>query len=131
MPGNDIQGGFATHITVPAQGLCPAPKEQLAKVGLELAEVSVIADALTTPYQAVTLAEIEKGDLAIVIGVGGVGGYAVQIANAMSATVIAIDVDQGKLDKLTDFGAALTLNAKDYDGRELKRRSQAMRKKTV
>ena len=23
MPGNDIQGGFATHIVVPARGLCP------------------------------------------------------------------------------------------------------------
>lgn len=122
MPGNDIQGGFATHITVPVQGLCQVSEEELAKVGLELADVSVVADALTTPYQAVALAEIEEGDLAIVIGVGGVGGYAVQIANAMGATVIAIDVDQGKLDKLTDFGAALTLNAKDYDGRELKKK---------
>jgi 6-hydroxycyclohex-1-ene-1-carbonyl-CoA dehydrogenase len=122
MPGNDIQGGFATHITVPAQGLCPVSEKQLDKAGLELAEVSVIADALTTPYQAVRFAEVEEGDLAIVIGVGGVGGYAVQIANAMGATVIAIDVDQDKLNKLTEYGAALALNAKDYDGRELKKK---------
>ena len=128
MPGNDIQGGFATHITVPIQGLCPVSEEKLAKVGLELADVSVVADALTTPYQAVVFAEIEEGDLAIVIGVGGVGGYAVQIANAMGATVIAIDVDQEKLDKLTDFGAALALNAKDYEGRELKKKISAFAK---
>ena len=33
MPGNDIEGGFATHITVPASGLCPVDEtKQLATV---------------------------------------------------------------------------------------------------
>ena len=53
MPGNDIQGGFASHIVVPARGLCPVDEQRLAAAGLELGEVSVVADALTTPYQAV------------------------------------------------------------------------------
>lgn len=121
MPGNDIHGGFATHITVPVEGLCPVDEEQLAMIGMTLAEVAVLADAVTTPYQAVKLADIQEGDLAIVIGVGGVGGYAVQIANAMGATVVAIDVDQAKLDQLTDFGAAKTINAEAVEGREIKK----------
>ena len=33
MPGNDIQGGFATHIVVPARGLCPVDEKRLAAVG--------------------------------------------------------------------------------------------------
>jgi 6-hydroxycyclohex-1-ene-1-carbonyl-CoA dehydrogenase len=120
MPGNDIQGGFASHITVPAYGICIVEDERLQAAGYELAEVSVLADAVTTPYQAVKLAGLDTGDVAIVIGVGGVGSYAVQIASALGATVIAVDVDQNKLDKLADYGASLTLNAAEYDGRALK-----------
>lgn len=122
MPGNDIQGGFATHITVPAQGLCAVDEDRLMAAGLELADVSVLADAVTTPYQAVALAEIQPGDLAVVIGVGGVGGYAVQIAAAMGATVVALDIDGGKLARLSEFGAALTVDVSDMDKRELKAR---------
>jgi 6-hydroxycyclohex-1-ene-1-carbonyl-CoA dehydrogenase len=49
MPGNDIHGGFATHIVVPARGLCEVDVERLAKAGLTLAEESIVADAVTTP----------------------------------------------------------------------------------
>src|SRR5574340_469038 len=86
MPGNDIQGGFASHITVPARGLCPVDEKKLSAAGFELADISVVADAVTTPYQAVVQAEVQQGELAIVIGIGGVGSYAVQIAKAFGAT---------------------------------------------
>jgi 6-hydroxycyclohex-1-ene-1-carbonyl-CoA dehydrogenase len=56
-----------------------------------------------------------------VIGIGGVGGYAVQIAHAMGATVVAIDVDQDKLDNMASYGAALTINARQVQGKELKK----------
>ncbi|MFQ5534577.1 MAG: 6-hydroxycyclohex-1-ene-1-carbonyl-CoA dehydrogenase [Sphingomonadales bacterium] len=121
MPGNDIQGGFGTHITVPAHGLCAIDENRLAKSGLSLADLSVVADAVTTPYQAVRNAGVKEGDLAIVVGVGGVGGYAVQVANAFGATVVAIDIDQEKLDKISEHGAALTLNAREIQGRDLKK----------
>jgi len=121
MPGNDIQGGFASHITVPARGLCPVDVTRLKAAGLELADVSVVADAVTTPYQAVVQAGVVPGDLVIINGVGGVGGYAVQIAAAMGATVVAIDVVPEKLAALSDYGAALTLNARDFEGRALKK----------
>jgi len=121
MPGNDIQGGFASHVTVPAHYLCEVDEKSLEKVGLTLADVSVVADALTTPYQAAAQAELDEGDLAVVIGIGGVGGYAVQIAAAMGATVVAVDVDEDKLQKQLDYGATLALNASEYDGRTLKK----------
>jgi 6-hydroxycyclohex-1-ene-1-carbonyl-CoA dehydrogenase len=120
MPGNDIQGGFATHIVVPARGLCPVDEARLAKAGLTLADVSVVADAVTTPYQAVVRAEVKPGSVAIVIGVGGVGGYSAQIAKAFGATVIAIDVDDAKLALIGKYGAALTLNARAHDLKGLK-----------
>lgn len=129
MPGNDIQGGFATHITVPARGLCPVDMERLTANNLTLADVSVVADAVTTPYQAVVQAGVGPGDLVIVNGVGGVGGYAVQIAAAMGATVVAIDVVPEKLEAIAPYGAALTLNARDFDSRGLKKEIAAFARK--
>lgn len=121
MPGNDIQGGFASHILVPARGLCLVDEQKLKAAGLALADISVVADAVTTPYQAAVQAEVQPGDLAIVVGIGGVGGYAVQIASAMGATVVAIDVDQAKLDNMANYGASLTINAREVQGRDMKK----------
>jgi 6-hydroxycyclohex-1-ene-1-carbonyl-CoA dehydrogenase len=128
MPGNDIQGGFASHTTVPARGLCKVDETRLDTAGLTLADASVIADAVTTPYQAVVQAGVGEGDLVIVNGVGGVGGYAVQIAAAMGATVVAIDVVPEKLAAISEYGAALTLNARDFDSRALKKEISAFAK---
>ena len=120
MPGNDIQGGFATHIVVPGRGLCAVDPSRLDAAGLTLPEVSIVADALTTPYQAVQRAGVAPGSLAIVVGAGGVGGYCVQVARAFGAQVVAIDVDDAKLEALSRHGAALTLNARVYDGKAMK-----------
>jgi 6-hydroxycyclohex-1-ene-1-carbonyl-CoA dehydrogenase len=127
MPGNDIQGGFASHIVVPALGLCPVDEDKLKAAGLALADVSVVADAVTTPYQAVLQAGVGPGDLVVVNGVGGVGGYCAQIAKAFGGTVVAIDVNQDKLDA---FGgtAAITLNARTMQPRELKGAVQSFAK---
>jgi len=122
MPGNDIQGGFASHIVVPARGLCPVDEQRLAAAGLALAQVSIVADALTTPYQAVRRAGVAPDDLAVVVGVGGVGGYCVQIARAFGATVVAVDVDARKLEAVArDGGAALALDARAHDAKALKK----------
>ena len=122
MPGNDIPGGFGSHIVVPARGLCAVDEQRLAAAGLTLAQVSIVADALTTPYQAVRRAGVETGDVAVVVGVGGVGGYCVQIARAFGAQVVAVDVDARKLDAIAaDGGAALALNARDHDAKSLKK----------
>lgn len=122
MPGNDIQGGFATHITVPSHGLCAVDESCLKKAGLSLADVAVVADAVTTPYQAVVQAGVQPGMLAIVNGVGGVGGYCAQIATALGATVVAVDVDAKKLDAIaTVGGAARTINAREVDPRNIKK----------
>ncbi len=121
MPGNDIHGGFATHVDVPARGLCPVDEARLARTGLGLPELAVVADAVTTPYQAVVQAGVGPGAMAVVIGVGGVGSYAAQIARAMGATVAAVDVDQAKLDQLSAQGVATCFNARALDAKALKK----------
>jgi len=106
MPGNDMDGGFAEYIRVPGRGLCVVDD----RGDLKLAELSVVADAVTTPYQAVARSGLREGDLAIVVGVGGVGTHCVQIADALGAKVVALDVDQQRLEAVSDFGASLTVN---------------------
>ena len=120
MPGNDIHGGFASHIVVPGRGLCEVDLARLARAGLTLAEVSIVADAVTTPYQAVHRAGVRPGSVAVVVGAGGVGGYCVQIAHAVGGRVVAIDVDDAKLDLIARHGAEMALNARSLDSRGLK-----------
>ncbi|MEK7728501.1 MAG: 6-hydroxycyclohex-1-ene-1-carbonyl-CoA dehydrogenase [candidate division KSB1 bacterium] len=124
MPGNHIEGGFASHIIVPARYLCEvavADENSLfGNSGVTLRELSVVADAVTTPYQAIKNSGLAKGDLAIFIGVGGIGGFGVQIAKAFGATVAAVDIDDRKLNLLSPYGADLTLNSKALDKKALR-----------
>jgi 6-hydroxycyclohex-1-ene-1-carbonyl-CoA dehydrogenase len=122
-PGSDVHGGFATHLAVPAQGLCAVPDLDDAATnpaGLELPLLSVIADAVSTPYQAIRLSGLDKGDLAVFVGAGGVGGFGVQVAAAMGARVVAIDVDDERLRAMAKHGAELTLRADELGFKELR-----------
>lgn len=112
MPGNDRDGGFADHVTVPATGLTEISS---MPAGYSLADFSVIADAVTTPLQAVHRAGVGEGDFVIVNGTGGVGTYAVQIAAARGAKVLGIDVNAGRLQPLLQHGAAAVLDVSDLD----------------
>jgi 6-hydroxycyclohex-1-ene-1-carbonyl-CoA dehydrogenase len=120
-PGSDVHGGFASHVVVPARGLCPVEREALSASGLALSDLAVIADAVSTPYQAVLRSGLGRGDTAIVVGVGGVGGFAAQIAAALGANVIAIDVDEGRLAALAEHTPAWTLCARDREPSELRK----------
>ena len=118
MPGNDMPGGFATHMVAPANMLVPLPDD----LGTHsLAELSVISDAVTTPYQAIQRACVHTGDLVVVIGVGGIGTYAVQIARAFGAHVAAIDVDGEKLERAAALGARWRFDPRESDGRTIKK----------
>ena len=59
-------------------------------------------------------------DVAVFVGVGGVGGFGVQIAAAFGAAVVAIDIDPEKLHLAAAHGASLALNATSVGEKELK-----------
>jgi 6-hydroxycyclohex-1-ene-1-carbonyl-CoA dehydrogenase len=127
-PGNDVHGGFATHVRVPARGLCPVPEltDPIKNPhGLDLAALSVIADAVSTPYQAILNSDLQPRDLAVFVGVGGIGGFGVQIAAAQGAAVVALDVSQERLDLLASHGAALTLRPDQLEFRDLRKQIRA------
>ena len=123
-PGNDVHGGFGTHVRVPARGLCRVPN--LANphdnpAGLDLAALSVIADAVSTPYQAITRAALRPGDVAVWVGVGGVGGFGVQMSAALGAFVVAIDVNDERLTQLAPYGVSLALNSAASDTKAIRK----------
>lgn len=126
MPGNDFHGGFASHIIVPYKYLCPVPDSVLKTYSLE--QLSVIADAISTPYQVIEKSELGKNDLAIVIGVGGVGVYGALIAKIVGAKVLAIDINDEKLLQAKKNGVDAILNSKGLDTKEIKNRVKEIAK---
>ncbi len=107
MPGNHVHGGFASHVQIPARGLCPVDEKRLGKAGLELWQTAVVADALTTPLNALKEADVGPGSFVVVVGAGGIGSGAVRIAAAMGARVVAVDTAPGKLEPLRDHATVL------------------------
>jgi len=118
MPGNDGDGGFATHVVAPASHLVTLGADL---GGHALAELSVVADAVTTPYQALRRGGVAAGDLVVIIGVGGIGTYGVQVARAFGADVAAVDVDEAKLERARSLGARWVFDARRADGRTIKK----------
>lgn len=124
MPGNDIPGGFASHIVVPAGKLCDVPVDgqyrPLSASGVTLAELSVLADAITTPYQSIIESGLSGEDTAVFIGIGGVGGFGAQIARALGALVVAVDIDPERLKAIAPY-VDTTFNARELPAKELRK----------
>jgi len=122
-PGNDLHGGFGTHLRVPAAGLCRVPDlrdPSVNRSGLDLPALSVIADAVSTPYQAILRSGLATGDVAVIVGAGGVGSFGIQLAAARGAGVVAIDVDGERLQQVAAHGATLCLRADELSFKELR-----------
>ena len=135
MPGNDCDGGFADRVVLPDRGICrvpdagsdpDAPLGGLA--GPTLRHLAVVADAVSTAYQAVARSGLQSGDLAIVVGLGGVGGYAAQAAAGKGAVVVAVDVDRERLAAAGRSGARLALDPRELAGRRLREEVAAFAK---
>ncbi len=111
MPGNHHDGGFATHVQVPERWLTPVPDVA------EPWQLAAIADAVTTPLQAIRRTRLAAGDVAIVIGAGGVGGFLVELAVALGAVVVAVDVAAARLARARAHGAVLAIDGRELDAR--------------
>jgi 6-hydroxycyclohex-1-ene-1-carbonyl-CoA dehydrogenase len=126
MPGNSlgIYGGFSSHIPVPAADLCVV--ENRGELPLEW--LAVVADAVTTPYQATVRADLQPGDRVIVVGAtGGVGTYVTQLAKARGAgTVVGIDLDQQKLERMLDYGADYVISSAGKSVKEIRDEFRAL-----
>ncbi|MBI4574792.1 MAG: 6-hydroxycyclohex-1-ene-1-carbonyl-CoA dehydrogenase [Planctomycetes bacterium] len=122
MPGNDVHGGFATHMLVPGAPLVPlddAPGE------LDLRRLCVVADAVSTAWQALRRSGAGEGDAVVVVGAGGVGGFAIQVAHALGAHVLACDVQGERLRLMALHGAERTLAVGSVGPKEVRREVKA------
>lgn len=122
-PGSDVHGGFASHIRIPAVGLCPVPNladKSLNPRDITLPALSVLADAVSTSYQAILRSGLAAGDLAVFVGAGGLGSFGVQVAAALGAHVVAIDVSGERLGLVASHGATLTLRADELGFKDIR-----------
>jgi len=105
MFGNNVDGGYAELVVAPAKDVLGLPDT------IPLIEGAIIADALTTPYHAVVnRGRVRPGDRVVVFGCGGIGLNLVQVAAALGAHVIAVDLLEDKLEWARRLGAAETLH---------------------
>jgi propanol-preferring alcohol dehydrogenase len=99
--GFGLDGGLASHVVVARRDLIPIGS-------LEPVKAAPLTDAGATSYHAVrrVLPKLRPGSTAVVIGVGGLGGYAVQWLRMLSpARIVAVESREERLSAARDLGA--------------------------
>lgn len=102
--GLDRPGGMAEYVVVPRDQALPFDDR------VSFAQAAVAMDAVTSPWYALHVTgRVEPGEKVVIVGVGGLGSNAVQLAAAAGATVAAVDVDPGRLEEARRLGAELAV----------------------
>ena len=65
------------------------------------------------------------GDVAVFVGAGGVGGFGIQVAAALGAAVVAIDVNRDRLAQMAEYGASLTIDPAAIEMKDLRKHVRA------
>jgi len=100
MLGKEVDGGYAEKIVVPAANAIPIPDN----VPFDAAAIMMCSTA--TAYHALRLSNIQPHESLAILGFGGLGVSAAQLAPAFGVTnVIAVDVVPEKLALAKQFGA--------------------------
>jgi propanol-preferring alcohol dehydrogenase len=99
--GFGLDGGLASHLVVARRDVVPIGS-------LDPMQAAPLTDAGATSYHAVrrVLPKLRPGSTAVVIGVGGLGGYAVQWLRLLSpARIVAVESREERLSVARDLGA--------------------------
>ena len=103
--GFSVDGAMAQQCIVEADYAVKVPE------GLDPAQASSITCAGVTCYKAIKVADIRPGQWIAIFGCGGLGNLAIQYAkHVFNAKVIAIDINDDKLDLAKEVGADLVCN---------------------
>ncbi len=109
-PGFSGWGAFAQFVAIPRAdvNLVRLPET------LDFVEAASLGCRFMTAFRGVVdQAKLRPGEFLAVHGCGGVGLSAIMIGAALGAQVIAIDIDDSKLELAKSFGAIATINAKE------------------
>ena len=97
--GFTTPGGFEEFLAVPASHVLPVPPNVTA------VESAAMSCALGTGYHAVvTRGRVQAGETVVVLGAGGVGLHALQFARVAGCRIVAVDINQSKLDAARSIG---------------------------
>lgn len=108
--GFEIDGGFGEYLRVPARNAVKIASE------VPIEEAAIIPDALASAYHAlVQKGRVRVGETVVVVGLGGLGIHALQLAQIMGARVIATDIAPAKLLAAQDFGPEAMINSREED----------------
>ena len=108
VPGDHADGFAAEYVAAPASAFTKMPN------GYSFAEAATLPCAALTAWRSLMVsAHTKPGDVVLVQGSGGVSIFALQIAKAAGATVIATSSSGEKLERLTDLGADHVINYKE------------------
>ena len=104
--GRDVDGGYAEYVKLPENSLFALPDE------IDDVAATTIPDAVGTPVHVLgTRANLLPGDVVMVIGAaGGVGIHMVQVAKLFGVEVIAVDLDDAKLEQTRAYGSDHLVN---------------------
>ncbi|HBN16221.1 MAG: alcohol dehydrogenase [Gammaproteobacteria bacterium] len=106
--GTVNQGGFAEYVVV------PHPRYLFDKGEVSDSLASTYACSGLTAYSALKkVGALTDGDEVVLIGAGGVGMMALQIALAMGIKPIVVDIDDQKLAAAAELGAKAVFNSSD------------------
>ena len=106
-PGDGIDGYARERVTVPAGYFTRVPQ------GYSHVEAATLTTAGLTAWRALVVnGGLKAGDSVLVLGTGGVSIFALQMARAMGATVIATSSSEAKLERVRELGAEHTINYK-------------------
>jgi len=109
MTGYTVNGGYAEYVLADPGYVGRLP----ANVGF--GEIAPVLCAGVTVYKGLKVLDCKPGDWVAISGVGGLGHLAVQYAKAMGFHVIAVDIDEAKLQLAARLGADMTINASTQD----------------
>jgi alcohol dehydrogenase, propanol-preferring len=107
--GYSVNGGFAEYVLADPNYVGRLPAKA------SFVDIAPILCAGVTVYKGLKVTDARAGDWVVVSGIGGLGHMAVQYARAMGLNVIAVDVDDAKLELATRLGASLVVNARKAD----------------
>ena len=107
--GINGHGGHAPYMKVPATTLVRLPDE------LTYAAGAAISCGTGTAFGALVRMGVTARDTVVIVGQGPVGLSATQLAAAMGARVIAVDINPERARRAADFGAAETIDASTTD----------------
>ena len=107
--GTGGHGAHAHYMTVPAHTLVPLPDELSFETG------AAISCGTGTAWGALRRLNLQGGETIAIFGQGPVGLSATQLAAAMGARVIALDVAPERRKMAEDFGADVVIDALSND----------------